>query len=125
MNVELISSSAVPKFERGVRLKHDRVRERHVVLGPEMLIELNQTGTAIMSEIDGQSNLSEIVHRLAERFEVNPQDINQDVSEFGGLRVLGGVLDHSVDLHIVDILPLLSCDIAPGALCHDPACRSF
>ena len=92
MNVELIPSSAVPKFERGVRLKHDKVRERHVVLGPEMLIELNQTGTAIMSEIDGQSNLSEIVHRLAERFEVNPQDINQDVSEFCTTMVMRRVL---------------------------------
>ena len=92
MNVELIPSSAVLKFERGVRLKHDKVRERHVVLGPEMLIELNQTGTAIMSEIDGQSNLSEIVHRLAERFEVNPQDIDQDVSEFCTTMVMRRVL---------------------------------
>ena len=55
MNVDLIPSSVTPRFDYGVRLKHDRVRERHVVLGPEILIELNQTGTAIMTEIDGHS----------------------------------------------------------------------
>ena len=56
MTIELVPLSSVPKFEKGVRLKHDTVRERYVVLGPEMLIELNQTGTAIMNEVDGQSN---------------------------------------------------------------------
>jgi pyrroloquinoline quinone biosynthesis protein D len=92
MSAELISESAIPQFERGVRLKHDRVRERYVVLGPEMLIELNQTGTAIMSEVDGQSTLTTIVSRLAERFEVNPQDISQDVREFCTSMVMRRVL---------------------------------
>lgn len=92
MSAELISESAIPQFERGVRLKHDRVRERYVVLGPEMLIELNQTGTAIMSEVDGQSTLTTIVSRLAERFEVNPQDILQDVREFCTSMVMRRVL---------------------------------
>jgi len=82
MTVDLISASVTPRFDYGVRLKHDKVRERYVVLGPEILIELNQTGTAIMSEIDGQSTITDIISRLAARFEVNPNDITQDVIEF-------------------------------------------
>ena len=40
-----------------------------------MLIELNQTGTAIMNQIDGASTIAEIVDRLAQQFEVNPTDL--------------------------------------------------
>jgi pyrroloquinoline quinone biosynthesis protein D len=92
MSVQLVAASAIPKFERGVRLKHDIVRERHVVLGPEMLIELNQSGTAIMNQIDGSSSIIEIVDRLAQQFEIDPQDIAQDVAEFCTSMMLRRVL---------------------------------
>ena len=92
MSVQLVATSAIPKLERGIRLKHDIVRERHVVLGPEMLIELNQTGTAIMNQIDGSSSINEIVDRLAHKFEVNPQDISKDVAEFCTSMMLRRVL---------------------------------
>mgnify|MGYP001080250668 CR=1 FL=1 len=93
MSVQLVAASAIPKFERGVRLKHDIVRERHVVLGPEMLIELNQSGTAIMNQIDGSSSITEIVDRLAQQFEIDPQDIAQDVAEFCTSMMLRRVLN--------------------------------
>lgn len=92
MTVDLIPPSVTLQFDYGVRLKHDKVRERYVVLGPEILIELNQTGTAIMSEIDGQSTITDIISRLAVRFEVNPNDITQDVIEFCTSMVMRQVL---------------------------------
>ena len=92
MTIDLIPSSVTPLFDYGVRLKHDKVRERYVILGPEILIELNQTGTAIMSEIDGQSTITDIISRLAARFEVNPNDITQDVIEFCTSMVMRRVL---------------------------------
>lgn len=92
MKVDLLPASVTPRFDYGVRLKHDKVRERYVVLGPEILIELNQTGTAIMSEIDGQSTIKDIISRLAARFEVKPNDITQDVIEFCTSMVIRQVL---------------------------------
>ena len=92
MTVDLVPASVTPRFDDGVRLKHDKVRERYVVLGPEILIELNQTGTAIMSEIDGQSTITDIISRLATRFEVNQNDITQDVVEFCTSMVMRRVL---------------------------------
>jgi len=92
MTVDLIPPSVTPQFDYGVRLKHDKVRERYVVLGPEILIELIQTGTAIMSEIDGQSTITDIISRLATRFEVNQNDITQDVVEFCTSMVMRRVL---------------------------------
>ena len=92
MKVDLLPASVTPRFDYGVRLKHDKVRERYVVLGPEILVELNQTGTAIMSEIDGQSTIKDIISRLAARFEVDPNDITQDVIEFCTSMVIRQVL---------------------------------
>jgi pyrroloquinoline quinone biosynthesis protein D len=92
MTVDLIPPSVTPQFDYGVRLKHDKVRERYVVLGPEILIELNQTGTAIMSEIDGKSTITDIISRLATRFEVDPNDITQDVVEFCTSMIMRQVL---------------------------------
>ena len=92
MTIDLIPASVTPRFDYGVRLKHDKVRERYVVLGPEILVELNQTGTAIMSEIDGQSTIKDIISRLAARFEVDPNDITQDVIEFCTSMVIRQVL---------------------------------
>ena len=92
MTVDLVPASVTPRFDDGVRLKHDKVRERYVVLGPEILIELNQTGTAIMSEVDGESTIKDIISRLAARFEVNPNDITQDVLEFCTSMVMRQVL---------------------------------
>ena len=92
MTIGLVPLTSIPKFEKGVRVKHDKVRERYVVLGPEMLIELNQTGTAIMNEVDGQSTVTEIISRLATRFEVSPDEITQDVAEFCTSMVMRRVL---------------------------------
>ncbi len=92
MTIELVPLTSIPTFEKGVRLKHDTVRERYVVLGPEMLIELNQTGTAIMNEVDGQSTVTEIISRLSTRFEVSPDEITQDVAEFCTSMVMRRVL---------------------------------
>jgi pyrroloquinoline quinone biosynthesis protein D len=78
----LVGLDVIPKFAAGVRLKHDQVRSRHVVLGPELLVDLNQTGHAILSEVDGLRSISEIIERLARQFEVDADVIATDVQEF-------------------------------------------
>ena len=64
MSSQLIPSATILQFESGVRLKHDAVRNRYVVLGPEMLVELNETGTAIMSKVDGEADLQTVIQKI-------------------------------------------------------------
>lgn len=78
----LVETTVVPRFASGVRLKHDQVRERHVVLGPELLVDLNQTGHAILKEIDGARSIDQIIERLASEFQVDAEVIKTDVQEF-------------------------------------------
>lgn len=92
MSSQLIPSATILQFESGVRLKHDAVRNRYVVLGPEMLVELNETGTAIMSKVDGEADLQTVIQSLAEQFQVEPRDIEMDVTEFCTSMVMRRVL---------------------------------
>ena len=92
MSSQLIPSATILQFESGVRLKHDAVRNRYVVLGPEMLVELNETGTAIMSKVDGEADLQTVIQSLAEQFQVESRDIEMDVTEFCTSMVMRRVL---------------------------------
>ena len=92
MTPKVVPLDSVLAFEPGIRLKHDAVRDRYVIQGPEVLIELNETGTAIMKEIDGISELSAVIDRLAMTFSVDPATITADVSEFCTALVMKRVL---------------------------------
>ena len=92
MTQELVPTATILKFEPGVRLKEDTARDRYVILGPEVLIELNETGTAIMSQVDGISSVQEVINRLAEEFSTDPSDIAQDVREFMTAMAMNRVL---------------------------------
>ena len=42
MTPKVVPLDSVLAFEPGIRLKHDTVRDRYVIQGPEVLIELNE-----------------------------------------------------------------------------------
>lgn len=73
-----------PVLLRGVRVKHDKVRNTPVLLGPERALMLDQIGAAILDEIDGQQNIDTVVARLAAKFNAPPDVIHGDVAEFLG-----------------------------------------
>ena len=60
--------AAVPRLGRGVRMRYDKARDRHVLLLPETVVVLNTTGTAILELCDGSRTVAEIVAELRERY---------------------------------------------------------
>lgn len=78
----MIADTAVPMIPRGVRLHHDRVRDRWVLLAPEKTIALDQIGHAILTEIDNRSDFATVVARLAAKFNAPPAQIAADVVGF-------------------------------------------
>jgi pyrroloquinoline quinone biosynthesis protein D len=52
-----------------VRLTFDPARQRHVLLTPEMVTVLNDTGAAIVSLCDGRRTMTEIMAELRERYD--------------------------------------------------------
>lgn len=64
-----VAPSGRPALSRHVRLRFDRVRERHVLLGPESVIVLNPTGADILELCDGHRRVSDVAAVLRERYD--------------------------------------------------------
>ena len=68
-----IATTGVPRLGRGVKLRHDRARQRHVLLLPETVVVLNATGTAILQLCDGERTVADIVAALREQYADVPE----------------------------------------------------
>ncbi|GAA2857832.1 pyrroloquinoline quinone biosynthesis peptide chaperone PqqD [Pseudonocardia halophobica] len=64
-----VSPSGRPRLARHVRLTFDRARERHVLLRPEAVVVLNDTGAAILGLCDGERTVAGIVEELRGRYD--------------------------------------------------------
>nr|WP_278044866.1 pyrroloquinoline quinone biosynthesis peptide chaperone PqqD [Pseudonocardia sediminis] len=58
-----------PSLSRHVRMRFDRTRERHVLLGPESVIVLNPTGADILGLCDGVRTVSDVAAKLQARYD--------------------------------------------------------
>ncbi len=63
MSVAVLSTNR-PHLARQIRLNWDPVREQHVLLAPEGVLVLNQTGATILRLCDGERTVVEIVEEL-------------------------------------------------------------
>ena len=70
------TSTAKPRFSPGVRLRWDKVRDRHVLLYPEGALALNETAVAVLELCDGRRTIDEISAELNARYEA---DVSADV----------------------------------------------
>jgi pyrroloquinoline quinone biosynthesis protein D len=70
-----------PRLPRGVRLRHDKVRDRHVLLAPERIFEVDDIGVAILQRCDGRT-LDEMLQDLSTSFEAPIEAIKPDVLAF-------------------------------------------
>ena len=58
-----------PRLARGVRLTFDPARQRYVLLTPETVTLLNDTGAAILELCDGERTVDEILTELRDRYD--------------------------------------------------------
>jgi pyrroloquinoline quinone biosynthesis protein D len=74
-----LDSAAKPRLPRGVRLKHDAIRDAWVLLAPERMFNLNAVSVAILERCTGERSLAEIVDDLASIFAAPRERIAADV----------------------------------------------
>jgi pyrroloquinoline quinone biosynthesis protein D len=79
-----LTGNCRPKLARGVRLREDKVRGRTVLLAPERTVALDETGVAILKELDGVARLDEIITGLAQTYSAPAEVIGKDVMTFLG-----------------------------------------
>ena len=63
-----VRSTNRPHLARLVRLHWDPVRKQHVLLAPEGVLVLNQTGATILGLCDGGRTVDEIMEELRGRY---------------------------------------------------------
>ena len=66
-----IATSAIPAIWRLARLQFDDVRQQRVLLYPEGVVLLNDTGAAILELCDGRRSIADIAAALGERYPVS------------------------------------------------------
>lgn len=74
----------IPCLPRGVRLHWDRVRETHVLLGPERALMLDQIAHEILKRVDGEASETAICADLATTFGAPLEQVSGDVIAFLG-----------------------------------------
>lgn len=71
-----------PVLPRGVRLHWDKVRESHVLLGPERALMLDQIAYEILKRVDGEASDAAISEDLAATFGAPIGQVAADVKSF-------------------------------------------
>ena len=74
-----LSLDSVPSLWRLARLQFDPVRNQRVLLYPEGVVLLNDTGAAVLDLCDGRRSVADIASVLGERFNC---DVQADVLEY-------------------------------------------
>ena len=77
-----------PQLVRHARYRWDEVRRQHQIVFPESLLELNETGAAIVQRCDGRKT-EELIAELQRQF---PDQDTNDVHEFLGRLLQRGLL---------------------------------
>jgi pyrroloquinoline quinone biosynthesis protein D len=73
-------SASRPRVGQGFRLQWEPAQDCHVLLYPEGMVKLNQSGGEIMKRCDGQRSLADIVAELEQAFSAT--GLAADVSAF-------------------------------------------
>lgn len=74
-----LTAADVPRLPRGVRMRFDRTRDRHVLLAPERTFDLDANAVAVLNLVDGTTSVSAIADRLGETYAADPRAIEADV----------------------------------------------
>ncbi|MCY7317233.1 MAG: pyrroloquinoline quinone biosynthesis peptide chaperone PqqD [Ramlibacter sp.] len=62
------TGETVPRVARGFRLQWEAAQDCHVLLYPEGMVKLNQSGGEILKRCDGQRSVEAIVKELEQTF---------------------------------------------------------
>ncbi|MCW6507787.1 pyrroloquinoline quinone biosynthesis peptide chaperone PqqD [Lichenifustis flavocetrariae] len=71
-----------PRLPRGVRLKHDAVRNEWTLLAPERVLKADLVAVEILKRCTGDATITAIVDDLASAFKADRTRIESDVQTF-------------------------------------------
>nr|WP_297462075.1 pyrroloquinoline quinone biosynthesis peptide chaperone PqqD [uncultured Halomonas sp.] len=76
-----MSGASIYRLRPGWRLQWEPAQQRHVLLYPEGMVQLNDSAGAVLSLIDGERDVAALVDELTRRYPEAP-GLERDVHEF-------------------------------------------
>ncbi|WP_375465810.1 pyrroloquinoline-quinone synthase PqqC [uncultured Methylobacterium sp.] len=74
-----LTASDVPRLPRGVRMRFDETRNKHVLLAPERTFDLDDNAVAVLTLVDGGMTVADIANKLGETYAADPRVIEADI----------------------------------------------
>ncbi|TNC72960.1 pyrroloquinoline quinone biosynthesis peptide chaperone PqqD [Rubellimicrobium roseum] len=69
-----VAADSVPRLPRHVKLRHDKARDRWLILVPERVLVPDDTAVAVLSRVDGARSVRDIATDLAQTYQA-PVDV--------------------------------------------------
>lgn len=82
MKAGQLNTNAIFRLSHGYRFQWEPGQQRHVLLYPEGMVQLNETAAAILSFCDGKHSVADILERVTQEFDAT--DYSDDIKEFLG-----------------------------------------
>ena len=77
----IVAPDVVPVLPRYVQLRHDKGRDRWVLLAPERILTPNAIAVEVLQRCDGLRDVRAIAEELASDYDASVDDIIADVIE--------------------------------------------
>ena len=74
-----LSAADIPRLPRGVRMRFDQTRDKHVLLAPERTFDLDDNAVAVLNLVDGKTSVAAIADALGRTYAADPRVIEVDV----------------------------------------------
>ncbi len=91
----MVSDNTIFKISKLFRLQWEPAQKAHVLLYPEGMVKLNDSAGEIMSRIDGERTLNEIVDDIEKRFKT--KGLHDDVVSFIEIALTQGWIKSEVE----------------------------
>jgi pyrroloquinoline quinone biosynthesis protein D len=75
----IISAASVPKLPRHIKMRHDAVRERWLILAPERVFTPDAIAVAVLQLCDGGRSVDTIAAELAQTYSAPRDRILSDI----------------------------------------------
>ncbi len=76
---QIIHLASRPSLRPHMKFRHDPVRDRWVILGPERILTPNEQAVDVLKLCDGERTVAEIAELLAETYDAEQGAIASDI----------------------------------------------
>lgn len=76
----IIDSSTMPVLPRFVKLRHDKGRDRWIMLAPERILTPDEIAVEVLMLLDGETTIREITTELAKKYNASEDVIEKDIT---------------------------------------------